>query len=134
MKLRLILASVAWLILILVICAIPGNSLPSSTLFNIPHFDKIVHAVLYIPISFLLLAFFRLSTSSLLRKTAALLSLFIVFAYGGIIELLQSNLFRDRSGDWKDLAADMAGGIIGLMIYLLFARWLKPGQKADLKG
>jgi hypothetical protein len=48
---KLFVISLVWSVLILILCAIPGNSLPKSPLFNIPHFDKFVHAGLYFPLA-----------------------------------------------------------------------------------
>ena len=50
-----------------------------------------------------------------------ILSTLQAFVYGGIIELLQSELF-DRTGDFYDLIADVLGGLAGALSYPAFIR------------
>ena len=108
--------------MILIVCAVPGGSLPRSPIFSIPHFDKIVHFFLYFPLAFFLGAEFDLSKRTVLRISGPLLTMLIVVLYGGMIELLQENLFINRSSDIADLLADVIGGLAGLAIYYLFFR------------
>ncbi|MCX6226195.1 MAG: VanZ family protein [Bacteroidia bacterium] len=119
---KLFIISLIWSLLILILCAIPGGSLPRSPIFNIPNFDKIVHALLYFPLAFFLGAEFDLSKKSILRVAGPLLTMFVVAIYGGLIEFLQEYLFIKRSSDIVDFLADMIGGLAGLSIYYLFFR------------
>ena len=40
MKSKILATGLIWSVLILILCAIPGDSLPSKPFLNIPHFDK----------------------------------------------------------------------------------------------
>jgi VanZ family protein len=104
----------------MIVCAIPGGSLPKVSGFNIPYFDKIVHAFLYIPLTFFLGAEFDLSNKTYLRIGGPFITMLIIAAYGGLIEILQGSLFINRSADIADLLADVVGGLAGLAIYHLF--------------
>lgn len=119
---KLFFISLIWAILILIMCAIPGGSLPKSNLFNIPNLDKIVHAALYFPLAFFLGAEFDLSKRNLLRIFGPLITMVIVAIYGGLIEIMQDRLFVNRSADIVDFLADVMGGLAGLTIYYLFFR------------
>jgi VanZ family protein len=119
---KLFIISLIWAILILVLCAIPGNSLPKSSLFNIPNLDKIIHAGLYFPLAFLLGAEFDLSKKNILQIAGPFLTMLTVAAYGGLIEILQEALFINRSADIFDFLSDIIGGLAGLTIYYLFFR------------
>ena len=119
---KLFFISLIWALLIFILCAIPGGSLPTSPIFNIPNLDKMVHAALYFPLAFFLGAEFDLSKKSILRITGPLLTMLIVALYGGLIEFLQESIFVNRSSDIIDLLFDMLGGLAGLTIYYLFFR------------
>jgi VanZ family protein len=119
---KLFIINLIWAVLILILCAIPGGSLPQVPLINIPNFDKIVHAALYFPLAFFLGAEFDLSKKSILRLTGPLLTMLFVAFYGGLIEVLQDKLFINRSSDIVDFFSDVVGGLAGLAIYYLFFR------------
>lgn len=119
---KLFIISLIWALLILILCAIPGGSLPQSPVFNIPYFDKIVHALLYFPLAFFLGAEFDLAKKNIMRLAGPLFTMLIVALYGALIEFLQEYLFINRSSDIVDLFADLIGGLAGLTIYYLFFR------------
>lgn len=117
---KLFIISLIWALLILVLCAIPGGSLPKSPWFNFPNFDKVVHAALYFPLAFFLGAEFDLSKNNVLRLAGPLLTMLLVAIYGGLIEFLQVTIFINRSADLLDFLSDIVGGLAGLAIYYLF--------------
>ncbi|MFA6126387.1 MAG: VanZ family protein [Bacteroidales bacterium] len=119
---KLFFTSLIWAILILILCAVPGNTLPQVSLFNIPNLDKIIHAALYFPLAFILGAEFDLSKKNYLKILGPLFTMLIVAFYGGLIEIMQEYLFINRSADIVDLLADVMGGLGGLAIYYLFFR------------
>ena len=119
---KLFIISLIWAILILVLCGIPGGSLPRGPIFNIPNLDKFVHAGLYFPLAFFLGAEFDLSKKNILRLAGALLTMLIVALYGGLIEFLQKTIFINRTADIVDFLADVIGGLAGLTVYYLFFR------------
>jgi len=119
---KLFFISLIWAVLILILCAVPGSSLPKNHFFNIPNFDKIVHACLYIPLAFFLGAEFDLSKKTILKLSGPLLTMLIVALYGALIEFLQETIFINRSADVIDFLSDVIGGLIGLTIYYLFFR------------
>ena len=119
---KLFIISVSWAVLILILCAIPGNDLPKSQLFTIPNFDKIVHACLYFPLAFLLGTVFDFSKKTWIKFAGPVLTMLIVAVYGGMIEILQEKLFVNRSADLADVLFDLIGGLAGLAVYYLFFR------------
>lgn len=119
---KLFIISLIWAILILILCAIPGGSLPMSPLFNIPYLDKIVHVCLYIPLAIFLVAEFDFGKKNILRITGPLITMLIVALYGGLIEILQETLFINRSASILDFLSDVIGGLLGLTLYYLFFR------------
>jgi len=123
---NLIIISLLWAVIILILCGLPGSSLPNTGLSKIPYFDKIIHIGLYFPLSFFLTAEFSLSKRSFLRKFAFVFTLLIVVFYGGLIELAQDYIFVQRSAEWMDLSSDLIGGLFGIsFFYLVGKKYIK---------
>lgn len=105
-----------WVIIIFILCSIPGNKIPSNPLVNIPHFDKIVHFGI-----FFILGIFVMSSLNIPKRTnkmrISLICMLIVFLYGGLIEVLQAYFFVNRSGDFYDLIADILGGLFAVLSF-----------------
>ncbi len=53
----------------------------------------------------------------------------VLLAYGGAIELIQSQL-PPREGDWADLLADGIGIGLGLLIHAALQKCFPPGDEA----
>jgi VanZ family protein len=74
-------------------------------------------------------AFAALSFSACMGFTRtrrnAVLHLFFLLAYGGAIELAQTQI-AGRSGEWADLLADTIGIIAGLLAATLVSRIFRP--------
>ena len=124
----LLILSISWAILIFVLCALPPGNLHSV---RIPYFDKVAHFGVFFVQSLLVSLLFNFQT----RKSyiqIILLSTILAFAYGGLIEILQSKFFN-RSGEVLDLIADILGAFTGAMIYptilRLFRRIIKRGTR-----
>lgn len=110
-----------WIIVIFLLCSLPSSAFPDTDI-RIPHMDKIVHFGLFAILG-ILFCMWKPEKSlglSILSATA------LGFIYGGIIELLQANVF-ERSGDWYDLAADTAGALCGCLCSYLYLKKF-PGR------
>ncbi len=93
---------------ILYLCLIkpPSISLP---IFQIPHWDKIVHAIMYICLS-LAMSFEAKYKNNLIK----LLPIFIISTtFGGVVEILQY-FNPPRTASWGDLLADAIGSALPL--------------------
>ncbi len=103
-----LLRNIIWAVIIFILCSIPGDTLPSAPLIEIPHFDKLVHFGM-----FFIMAVFIISELNYQTKwnqlKIALTTLIIAAVYGGAIEILQQNFFVNRSGDYIDFIADSLG-------------------------
>ena len=122
----LLIFSIAWAILIFVLCTMPPSGLPKV---KILYFDKFAHFGVFFVQSVLLSLLFNFQT----RKSyfqIILLSTLMAFIYGGIIEILQSKFFN-RAGDLYDLIADILGGFFGAMIYPTILRLFKAAVRRN---
>jgi VanZ family protein len=115
-----------WLIAITLLSCIPEQDIVQSPLFNIPQLDKILHFIMYSFLSFLLMqALFRFRPSGK-HISFIIIAGTVSFAYGGLMELVQSWLTTSREGDIIDAAFNCAGVIAGIIIYELMR---KPEHK-----
>ena len=44
----------------------------------------------------------------------------LTVGYGGLMEVLQATCTRTRTGDWRDLVADIVGASIGLVLVVIY--------------
>lgn len=109
----------AWSIAILVLLLLPGNCFESERpkLINIPHFDKVVHFVLFAVFCFLLFLFLE-AKKNWQKLRLRVFCLVATLAYGLFGELLQlmTNRFFNRTFSWVDLLADGLGAVCALLV------------------
>lgn len=112
-----------WLICIMTLSLIPGNRLPGITVFA--HFDKVVHAIMYFGLAVLLVR-------PLMRfpvRHPYLIALILCVLLGTLMEILQARLNVSRSGSLLDGLANLAGTLLGIIVYQIaikgtrFEKW-----------
>ena len=116
----LLVFCIVWAVLTFVLCTMSSNNFPKVKIINL---DKIAHFGIFFVQSVLLSLLFNFQT----RKSyfqIILLSTLMAFAYGGLIEILQSNIFN-RSGDIYDLIADILGGFFGAIAFPTILRFFR---------
>lgn len=113
---NLFLRNIIWAIVIFILCSIPGDNLPHTSMIEIPYFDKMVHFGLFFIMGIFLIAELRYQTK-LSRISIAFITFALIAIYGGAIEILQENYFTNRSGDFWDLCADVAGGVTSVFMF-----------------
>ncbi len=99
--------AIFWTVLIFVLCTIPSKNLPD----NQPN-DKVSHFIAFAGFTFFWL----------FHSPKYWLIILLAVVYGVLIEFCQAILPEHfhRSFDWYDAVADGIGGIIGLVIYLVY--------------
>ncbi len=111
---------VFWLLFILVASAIPGEQLPPSPVIG---FDKFGHLIIYGLLQGILLRGFALQQRfTLLRKYYLLIAVILSASYGALMELMQEEVFRNRSFDVYDMMANVAGVLLATIIWMVFFR------------
>ena len=111
---RAVTAAVAVTIVVLSLLPLPQPQLP-----GVHYMDKILHALAYLCLSFLLFA----SQLPGPRPRLVLVSVFGSLLLGGLIELIQPLTLRQR--ELGDLAADLAGAAAGALLALALVGPLK---------
>ena len=106
-------------------CLIPADDLSEIYWPFFVEKDKAVHFLMYFGLAGV--ASFHYIYD---KKGHIIVLKLIIFAilvpvlYGGLIEILQSEYFPGRSGDWYDFLADILGAFASLPFSLLFRRYL----------
>ncbi len=73
----------------------------------IPHFDKIVHFLMYFTLAFVFMFEYYIHHHKSISKISSILILPLI--YGGLMEVLQITITSYRSGDWWDMLANGSG-------------------------
>lgn len=106
-----------WALALLVVCLLPGSSLPQEPVVNA---DKIFHALCFGFLAYLWVrGWKRQETSDLIRRQAWPLALVATIAFGGLIEIFQETFAQNRSADWLDFLFDALGALLGVSLYSL---------------
>ena len=109
--------------LILLVCLMPGSSLPGVNVEWLA-LDKLVHFIMYVPLTWLLAFGFKNQTRYPQLKKRYLMYAFITSCiYGALIELLQFAIAPDRAAELYDFFADALGSAIGIFSFR-FGEWL----------
>ncbi len=115
-NLKYFLPATIWIIIILVLCTLPGKDIPTSSFLEQIHFDKFVHFSLFGGIVF----FLALAVYWQRKKVSSgllLLFVFISASYGLAIEFVQKYYAEGRSFDLYDALADTIGAIAGVWVF-----------------
>ena len=99
---------------------VPGENMPGSFLFSIPHIDKIIHMGMYASLGFVALVESRLNLPRIAKHVLLLLA---IFAMSALIEILQATVVAARSAEWFDLLANFLGLIFGYIAYRIIGRF-----------
>ncbi len=109
-----IFLSFGWALVVLLLCATPGQYIPTVSWLELLSFDKWVHASVFFILCVLL---FAVTIKHNQRKEIVWLYFFLCVLYGGLLEIMQAKCFSNRSADWQDFVANSFGCIVALFCY-----------------
>ena len=109
----------AWTLLILLVCLMPGDNVPNSSFLSFKGADKLIHFILYLVLFILigkgLVNYFKPSYSS--NRIIVISFLYCLFLGIGV-EFIQSVFVAGRLGDVFDVLANSIGSSIGVLILI----------------
>lgn len=106
-----------WGLFIFVLCTLKMKDIPQPN-FTFEGIDKVVHFLFFLILSLIFVyETYRKQNTGFSRIRLSAILLLIGFVYGGGIELIQKFFFTYRSAEWLDLAADLAGSLLGIIIF-----------------
>jgi VanZ family protein len=118
MKPVFFLPALGWAFVVFIAISLPGSRLPDSDLLKLPHFDKLVHTVLFFVLAILLAyGFFKQGKNTISGRHYFTFTLVLGIIYGMLTELLQYWLISERHGNLWDFAANIIGTVFGLLIF-----------------
>lgn len=106
--------SIIWGLIILGLCSMPGQYVPSFSFLEMLSFDKWVHAGMFFVLCCLLFFYWLQKTNN---KKPIYICLAISISYGALLEVMQGTLFSNRSADWNDIFANTFGCLMALAFY-----------------
>jgi len=112
--------SVLLAIVISLLSLAPASSFPATSLWNIPHMDKIVHMLMYASLGFVALMESRCVSQCLGNHLIILLALLLASA---LIEVLQATVVLSRGAELVDLAANFLGLMAAYLAKRLIGGW-----------
>ena len=102
--------ALAWALLILILCIIPGQELPQWGWTDLINLDKITHAGVFGLLALFIYRGLLLQYgSSVKRSSCVALALIISTLYGVATEVIQGTLVEGRVADPLDQVANMVG-------------------------
>ncbi|MBX3164773.1 MAG: VanZ family protein [Bacteroidetes bacterium] len=111
---HVLLFSILWAGVIFMLCATPGQYIPTANWLELLSFDKFVHASVFFVLTALwLLVALKYRQS----KTTAWLYFLLCVVYGGALEMMQATVFSNRSADWQDMVANTLGCVVALWLF-----------------
>lgn len=111
-----------WALVILWLCAIPGQDIPDWKLLS---FDKAGHAFIFFVLTILLFwGFFKQKANSFFYKYFLPASVLLAITYGAATELMQQYWFENRKADILDFVANTFGAATALAVYFLLLKKL----------
>ena len=123
---RFWLLAMVWAAVIFALSSVPGTALPRLSLLQ---HDKILHAVLYMPMG----AFCLLALRARTHASRALLVVLAAVAAGlyGLTDEQHQKYVPHRTSDLLDALADLVGGAIGALValYVPLARFDSRGPR-----
>lgn len=115
MKISVFWKPALWLVFICYGLFVPSDKLPAKNLYVIPHFDKLIHFMLFFILCLLL--FNPLKINNLKHKFFAPL---ITVLLALILESAQHVVSATRTSNLYDFLANVAGIFACLFVYLFF--------------
>lgn len=118
-----------WAFFILVICCVSLGKVGESHLF-FKGFDKLTHTGLFFVLTVLTFYGIIRKQKSIRFSSAVFISIiFIMFLFGGLIEVLQWKVFTYRSAEWNDLFCDVLGSLMGIFSILVTTHAIQSQNK-----
>lgn len=109
---------IVWALVIFFVCSLPSDEFPDVP--TLKYFDKAVHFFLFAQFSLLLIVGFKKQFQYRFLRNRAVGNAFLFSViYGILIEILQHFVFKSRSFDVFDIAANFSGTVFGVFMFFI---------------
>ena len=108
-SIKILAPPIIWALFIAFLCGLPGKDIPHISFLELLSFDKFIHASIFLVLVILI---YRATRKTSNRKNAMVYALCLSIPYGGILEIMQQELFEDRTADLFDFIANTIGCLV----------------------
>ena len=98
----------------------PQDSIDGSRLVEIPHFDKVIHFIMYAVLTILILSKNHVLFGKYRQINVLAFSFFYAFFMGFFIEILQNSFLIGRNFDIFDVVANTAGAVFSIVCFRIY--------------
>ena len=110
-----------WIIVVFYL-SLTDSGLPDIKFRLILESDKIAHIIIYTVLTYLLMRSWKLVYQPISKFFLFLIATIQAISFSIVMEMLQKVLTKTRHFDKHDIYANIAGTIVGALIYLLFKK------------
>ncbi len=114
---RKLFSAILWLVFVSYLFCLPGSAIPKVDWLSHIWFDKWVHFGIFTGIVLLWGRAFQIE-----NRYGLLILLILAWLYGLLVEVVQDRFVPNRSFDWGDWVADIAGSLAGLWLWLMLIK------------
>jgi len=112
--------SILLAIVISLLSLAPSSRFPISSIWDIPHIDKIIHMLMYASLGFVALIESRCTRPCRGYHFIILLGILLASA---LIEVLQATVVLSRGAEWVDVLANLVGLVASYLAFRLIGGW-----------
>jgi VanZ family protein len=105
---------------IFILSVIPTDFGGGPPSFYFPGMDKVIHAGMYGTLALLVL--YGLIKYDRFTPRQIVFNLLLVWLYSAFMELLQYLFIRSRSGEWRDMLANLAGIVLAYVLVFILRK------------
>jgi VanZ family protein len=116
-----------WTAVIFLLCAFPGDYIPSANWLDLLSVDKLIHAGIFFVLCFLFIGY---AVKNGKRRFVSVF-VFAAMGYGIALEFMQGYCFRNRSLDWKDMVANSIGCVVAYLLIKKITRFFESPPGTD---
>ena len=115
--------ALGWTITIVILCLVSFKKFPSVD--KIPNADKYVHAAFHFVFTTLWYLYLKYKNPVANYRRPLISVLMLSFVFGVLIELAQHFFTDTRQADVKDVMANFTGGLLAVVILIVYEKYLK---------
>ena len=129
MKKSWFIPAIVWFITSTILLTLPGDDLPSTEIFGIENFDKLVHLGMFSLLTFLFsYPFLKAGTVKNKFILWTMRIAFMVMIYGILMEFIQKYWAKGRAFDYSDILFDCIGSIMGGIALHILGKKIGPDR------
>ena len=112
--------AIGWSLLVILVSILPAEEIPGIKFEIIPHFDKVVHFIMYAILTILILQKNHVLFGKIRQTTLLIFTALYAFFLGFFLELIQNCFLIGRIFDIFDVMANTIGILVSIVFFKIF--------------